>query len=341
MDDQLDSGKIGNLTIKDVARALNVSTSTVSRAISGKGRIGGETVRRVQEYIQEHNYVPNVIAQSLADQRTYNIGFICPAPEEVGAQYFYYGCMAGIYEALGDTPYDVLIIADGDRMDGRLDRALKKRKIDGAIVSRALVENHAESRLREAGVPFVVIGTSPDGQSFHVDHDHRTACAELTRRLLQGGRELALMGGDLSQYVMQDRLQGFLSACHETGIQPKDEMLQLGLSDSEQTQTALDTVLKAGAECLVCMDDQICGMVLSLLHHKGLQIPQDIQVASFYDSSLLQSYTPAITALRFDAQKLGAVACHMLLNQLEGQEVEIVETVGYDIALRASTSAIE
>lgn len=341
MDDQFDSGKAGNLTIKDVARALNVSTATVSRAISGKGRIGEDTVRRVKEYIREHNYVPNAIAQSLADQRTYNIGFICPSPQEVGAQYFYYGCMAGIYEALTDTPYDVLIIPDGDRVDGRLERALEKRKIDGAIVSQALVENHAESRLREAGVPFVVVGSLPDKTICQVDHDHRAACAELTRRLLTGGRRLALMGGDLSQYVTQDRLHGFLSACREAGVQEREDLLYLGLDGSEQTRAALEKALVAGAACLVCMDDRICGMVLSQLHHRGLRIPQDIQVASYYDSALLESYTPAITALRFDAQKLGAVACRMLLDQMEGRKAEAVETVGYDIALRASTPATE
>ena len=99
----------------------------------------------------------------------------------------------------------------------------------------------------------------------------------------------------------------------------------------------MDAALASGAGCLVCMDDRICSMALSLIHHRGLRIPQDIQVASFYDSFTLERYTPAITALRFDAQKLGAAACRMLLNQLEDRQPGLVEKVGYDIAMRSST----
>lgn len=89
MDYQLDSGKNSNLTIKDVARALNMSTTTVSRALSGKGRIGEDTARRVREYIQEHNYVPNAIAQSLAAQKTYNIEVIVPELDAMDSHAFF------------------------------------------------------------------------------------------------------------------------------------------------------------------------------------------------------------------------------------------------------------
>lgn len=337
MDDRLGSGKNASLTIKDVARALNVSTATVSRAISGKGRIGEETARRVKEYIREHNYVPNAIAQGLADQRTYNIGVVVPEVDAVDSHAFFRSCVTGVCRELYDTPYDVLTIIDDDGSSGKLARALERGKLDGAIVSRAHVGGKTTSRLRRAGVPFVLVGSLPDKTVCQVDHDHRAACAELTRLLLAGGRELALLGGDLGLYVTQDRREGFLAAHREGGIPVRDDRQYFGLDSPERVEAALDGAIASGAGCLVCMDDLICGMVLSRLHHQGLRIPQDIQVASFYDSSLLRSYTPAITALQFDAQKLGAVACRMLLDQLEGRETSAGETVGYDVALRAST----
>lgn len=327
------------MTIKDVARALNVSTTTVSRALSGKGRIGEETARRVREYIQEHNYVPNAIAQSLADQKTYNIGVILPEMDAMDCHAFFCSCVAGVCQEVSATPYDVLTIVDDDSSTGKLARALERKKLDGAIVSRAHVEGKAASRLRQAGVPFVLVGFSPDKTVCQIDHDHQSACAELTRHLLRGGRRLALIGGELNLYVVQDRLQGFMTACREAGVHVPDELLHMGVDSPEQAQAALNAALAAGADCLVCMDDRICGMVLSLLHHKGLKIPQDIQAASFYDSSLLQSYTPPITALQFDAQKLGAEACRLLLTQMEGRAVSMAEKIDYSIALRASTEA--
>ena len=330
-----------NLTIKDVARALNVSTTTVSRAISGKGRIGEETARRVQAYIQEHNYVPNAIAQSLADQKTYNIGVIIPELDAIDSHAFFRSCVTGVCRELSDTLYDVLMIIDADGDGGKLARALERRKLDGAIVSRAHVGGRTASRLRQSGVPFVLVGFSPDPAVCRVDHDHRAACSELTRRLLGGGRELALLGGDRQLYVTQDRLHGFLDAHREAGADLPDGRLSFELNTPERVEDAMDAALASGAGCLVCMDDRICSMALSLIHHRGLRIPQDIQVASFYDSFTLERYTPAITALQFDAQKLGAAACRMLLNQLEDRQPGLAEKVGYDIAMRSSTGTAE
>ena len=337
MGSQPGSGKNASLTIKDVAKALNVSTATVSRAISGKGRIGEETVRRVQEYIQEHNYVPNAMAQGLADQKTYNIGVIVPEMDAIDSHAFFRSCVAGVSRELSDTLYDILTIIDDDGSRGKLARALERGKLDGAIVSRAHVGGMTTSRLRQAGVPFVLVGSSPDKSICQVDHDHKTACAELTRALLTGGRELALLGDDLRLYVTQDRRQGFLTAHQEMGIPVREDRLYFELNSPERVEAALDAALSSGANCLVCIDDRICGVVLALLHHRELRIPQDVQVASFYDSFMLERYTPAITALHFDAQKLGSVACRMLLDQLEGREVGAAEIVGYEVALRDST----
>lgn len=341
MDNQSGGIKSGNLTIKDVARALNVSTTTVSRALSGKGRIGEETARRVQKFIRENNYVPNAIAKGLADQKTYNIGVIVPEVDAVDSQAFFRSCVTGVCRGLASTLYDVLMIIDEDGDGGKLTRALERGKLDGAIVSRAHVGGKTTARLKQAGVPFVLVGTSPDKTIRQVDHDHQTACAALTRTLLAGGRELALLGGDRQLYVTRDRFRGFLNAHHEAGVPVQDNRLYFELNSPERVEAALDAALASGAGCLVCMDDRICGVVLSLLHHRGLRIPQDIQIASFYDSFMLESYTPAITTLHFDAQELGEVACRMLLDRLEGREEGGVQTVGYDIVLRASTQAGE
>ena len=71
------------MTIDDIAEALGVSKTTVSRAISGKGRISAATTARIRDYIEQHNYKPNVVARGLAQQRTYNIGVVCPMDYEI------------------------------------------------------------------------------------------------------------------------------------------------------------------------------------------------------------------------------------------------------------------
>ena len=81
------------MTISDVAEALNISKTTVSRAISGKGRIGAETRRRVLEYIEEHNYKPSVIAKGLAQSKSYNIGWVMPSDYSVVDLPFFQKCL--------------------------------------------------------------------------------------------------------------------------------------------------------------------------------------------------------------------------------------------------------
>lgn len=324
-------------TIRDVARALNVSPTTVSRVLSGKGRISEETAARVREYIRQSNYVPNAIAQSLADQRTCNLGYILPGVEAMTSQSFFQDCLTGICRALAQTPYDVLMVLEEENGADRLERALVRRKLDGAIVSRALVDDRVCRRLQEAGVPFVLIGSSPDEEIVQVDHDHRTACAALTRRLLANGQRLALLGGSRGLFVTQDRLNGFLDACREAGLDEAGLLVYFDLDSPDRVDAALETALAAGAGCIVCMDDRICGMALSWLHRQGKRIPEEVGIASFYDSFLLESYTPPITTLRFDDRQLGAVACRLLLEQLEGQPAEPPDWIGYEIVFRGST----
>ena len=103
------SGNGEKITISDIAEALGISKTTVSRAISGKGRIGEDTVRRVQEYIKEHDYIPNPMAKGLASQRTYNIAWIMPGDSYITDLPFFQRCMIGVTNEASAHDYDVII----------------------------------------------------------------------------------------------------------------------------------------------------------------------------------------------------------------------------------------
>jgi DNA-binding LacI/PurR family transcriptional regulator len=102
--DEWGSNKI---TIGDVADALGISKTTVSRAISGKGRIGEDTRQRVMEYIEEHNYKPSPLAKGLAQSRTYNIGWIIPGDSTITDLPFFQRCMMGVSEMAASQGYGV------------------------------------------------------------------------------------------------------------------------------------------------------------------------------------------------------------------------------------------
>ena len=119
-----------NITISDVADALGVSKTTVSRAISGKGRIGDETRQRVLAYIEEHDYKPNVIAKGLAQSKTFNICVVMPSSYALVDLPFFQEAIMGIQEIAGMMEYDILLCICQENDISGLERIIKNRKVD-------------------------------------------------------------------------------------------------------------------------------------------------------------------------------------------------------------------
>jgi len=160
------------MTISDVAEALNISKTTVSRAISGKGRIGAETRRRVLEYIEEHNYKPSVIAKGLAQSKSYNIGWVMPSDYSVVDLPFFQKCLMGLLEMAAPVDYDVLVCTVSPDDMSQLERIVENHKVDGVVLGRTLVNDAPAEYLKEKKIPFVVVGSMDDDNVVQVDHDH-------------------------------------------------------------------------------------------------------------------------------------------------------------------------
>lgn len=162
-----------NLTIADIAQELGVSKTTVSRAMSGKGRIGEETRKRVQAYIEAHHYSPNVVAKGLAQNKTFNLGLVLPGDYQIVELPFFQKCMMGISRTASEAGYDVLLsMVTADKIT-QLQRAVTNRKIDGAILTRTLTDDAPMRYLQENGVPFVAIGSTDNTGVVQIDNDHR------------------------------------------------------------------------------------------------------------------------------------------------------------------------
>lgn len=326
------------LTIDDVAEALGVSKTTVSRAISGKGRIGVETKERVLEYIKEHNYKPNVIAKGLAQSKTYNIGILMPEDYNLIDLPFFQSCLMGVCNTASSLDYDVLISVVSENDITQLKRMIANDKVDGVILTRTFVQDMAIDFLKEAAIPFVTIGSTEDKEVYQVDNNHLEACKELTSLLLVlGMKRIALIGGKETHIVTNNRLQGFLDAHISQNIPVNNELIYMNASNAAIIEKAVVDILSKGADCIICMDDMICEYVLRKLKKEHLQVPADIKVASFYNSALLEHSRPSITSLQFDILKLGNQACKALIDCIEGREIKKQQLLAYEIVLKEST----
>lgn len=334
----MERGTKKNITIADVADALGVSRTTVSRAISGKGRIGKETRDRVMEYIQEHNYKPNVIAKSLAQSKTYNLCVVMPGDYGVVDLTFFQQCLFGIQEIAGAMEYDILLSICKDNDISSLDRIISNRKVDGVILMRTFVEDMQIEYLQDKQIPFVTIGSSNYKGVVQVDHDHRSACRELTSIiLLKQMKKVALIGGDEGHVVTRNRVGGFREAHESMGLEVDESLVALNLENNVMADKKVEEVISKGADCILCLDDAICSRVLKVLREKHVKVPKDIRVASFYNSSVLENNVPSITSLDFDPKELGMVACRIVLDLIEEQEVEPKTLLPYNVVLKEST----
>ncbi|MBQ2605828.1 MAG: LacI family DNA-binding transcriptional regulator, partial [Clostridiales bacterium] len=144
---------MNKITIDDIARDLGISKTTVSRSISGKGRISRKTRRMVLDYIKEHDYTPNPIARGLAQSKTYNIGWVVPGDSENFSLPYFQLTMFGMCEAAQTENYDVLLIMSYDSDISRLENMLKNRKVDGVVLGRTWENDLNIKALKENGIP--------------------------------------------------------------------------------------------------------------------------------------------------------------------------------------------
>jgi DNA-binding LacI/PurR family transcriptional regulator len=333
--DRLENKKI---TIADVALALNVSKTTVSRAISGKGRISEDTRRRVIEYIEENDYKPNVIAKGLAVNKTFNIALVIPGDCNLVDMPFFQNSMQGICEEASLNDYDVMLVTTAGNNFSNLERMISNNKVDGVILSRSMVKDNAADFLKERNIPFVLMGTSKDGGILQVDNDNKSGCCELVCRMLKSGvRRIGLIGGNRNYVVNRTRRQGYIEAYRVCKRELEESLVFEDCDKSDRIEQAVNKLIEAGTESIVCMDDAICAAVLQMLARRGIPVPEKMQVASFYDSSLLKNSKPAITSLLFDDKALGALTCRVLLKYIQGEPVKARTLLGYEVVSRDST----
>lgn len=326
------------LTIADIANDLGLSKSTVSRALSGKGRISPETRALVQGYAKKRNYKPSLPAKRKEKSRTLTIGVIMPQNYSIRHAPFFMKCLSGIHEAAAMQGYDILLTLSSNTDTKGLERMIFSHKADGVILMRSFLEDKAILLLEESGMPFVVIGSTDDDTAVRVDQDNEGAARELTSLLLrEGSKQIALIGGDESYVVSRQRRNGFVEAHKAMKAFMNMDLLFMNRENIVSIEQAVETALFRKADCIIAMDDYICLTVMDYLKKRGVLVPAEVQVASFFNSHLLDGCTPGITAAAFGNRRLGITAGDTLLNIINKKPYRRITRLGYEIIFKGST----
>ncbi len=326
-----------DITFDEIAKELGVSKSTVSRALSGKGRMGEDTRQRIRDYAQEHG-VWQKEKQTAEPSRTQNIAVVIPTDAYTTSVPFFQECLLGISEVATIFRYNVLITIGTPNDISGIQALVEKGAVDGVILLRNMEEDRLLKYLAEKHFLTGLTGTCDYEEVIQVDIDNREASESLVSLLIgQGYRRFAIVVGDAAYHVNRCRCQGCYDAFDKHGLPREYQMVYTNFVKLELVDSIISDMFAGKVECIICGDDVICTRIMSRLQAEGYRIPKDISIASLYNSTNLECFSPTVTALNVSERQVGNMIGKQLINRLRGDAYNARTNLGYEILLRKST----
>jgi len=210
--------------------------------------------------------------------------------------------------------------------------------VDGVILTRTVQNDPAVAFLIEKELPFVVIGLYEGAGVIQVDAKHEEAACELTRYLLgKGLKRIALLCGNPKHIVNQKRFFGVRQAYETMKMDKKYLKFYENMNSESDITRAIQDILYGGCDCVLCGDDRITISVLNKLRKANVKVPEEIRVATLFESIILDNYVPAVTGLTYDVMQLGRIVAQQLLSMIQGNEVPALTALDYQIVIKEST----
>lgn len=309
-----------NLTIKDIAARLNLSKSTVSRALRDSYDVNPETRSRVLSLVKELNFEPNINARGLREQKTFNIGVVIPSFQIP----FYSVAVGGIHKVLSEAGYNVMTSQTNEMYDSELKsvNSFLKSRVDGMLISFS-ADTHEFNHIKkvaEKGLPVVMfnrITREVDLPSVTVD-DYNGAYEGIKYLISRGGKNIAYISGPGSPLLSQRRKQGYLDCLKDYGLALREGWIIESDFSVAGGMKAAEEMLKLPAlpDSLFCICDSVAIGALIVLKKRGIRIPEDISVMGFTNDFFSGLVEPALTTISQPVFEIGEKAASLLLLQL-------------------------
>ena len=335
----------GVVRLKDIAKSAGVSTMTVSKALRDKPDIAASTRAHIQRLAREAGYVPHSAASGLRSKTTRLIGLVIPAFTDP----LHGRLISAVEQNAHELGYEVILMQSMGSVEReeRCVRRLMARRVDGILIApvpRLLPHPGCYDELRQRGVPTVILGQrSPFCAAFtSVETDDLAASAAVTRHLLGlGHRRIAFLGGPSTAPWAVERLEGYLLALREAGIERDDRLIfHAGAVVDEGSRTALQFIdERSDATALQAVNDLVAIGAADTLLNQGVRIPQDLSVAGFGNVLVSEYFRVPLTTVRQPKFRIGALALDHLMRLMRGEAVE-TQRLSAEIVVRASTGPV-
>ncbi|MBS7563910.1 LacI family DNA-binding transcriptional regulator [Mucilaginibacter sp. Bleaf8] len=316
----------GSYTIKDIAKALGLSTSTVSRALNGSYEIGAETKKLVLEYAEKVNYRPNPIALSLKEQKSHSIGVVVC---EVANNYFSQA-INGIESIAYNSGYHVIITQthESAAREATNVQHLLSRHVDGLLVSvsASTTDITPYQYLHDKGFPIVFFDRVAQAVNTHkITANNIKGAFDLTEHLIANGfTRIAHITSSRNLLISSERLEGYKEALQKYNLPVQPEYIkhcENGGMIQDEVEMALQELmtLPERPQALISTSDRITTTCIPIIKRMGFKIPDDVAFAGFTNSDVSESFDPPLTVLRQPAFQMGQMATELLIKTIESK----------------------
>ena len=314
-------------SMREVADLANVAISSVSRVLSGHPDVSADMRERVLDAVNQLEYEPDFLAQSLRRGATLSVGYV------VGdiSNPLIATITSGAESVLRQAGYSMLLMnSENDpELDAAHIRFFQARRVDGMILSLAS-ERREETLevLAQVDVPVIMVDRDVDAQldASIVRNDHKGGMREGVDHLLElGHRRIAMITGGLDLWPVRERIAGMTEAVTARGVQ--DETLSLvGSLSAEHGERSTEQVLAMHPRptAIIAGGNQVLAGCIRSLHRNGIRIPDDISLVTCDEVDLSELHLPPIASIARDTLKLGNTAAELLLERINGGEPRTV-----------------
>ena len=312
------------LTMKDIARELGISVATVSRALKDSPRISAERREAIQQYAREHNFAPNVIAESLRHSKVKPlrvIGVIIPE----FTHFYFSSILSGIEEEASARGYRIMVAQSNEQYERevKICQSFYENKVCGVIVSQAKDTHRYDhfQRLIDAGVPLVFydrICTGVNASRVVVD-DYMGALNAVSHLIETGCHRIAFYGSSMTLEISKNRYNGYRDALLKHGIRPDESLVRI-CDNRDDAEIITPGMLRQESrpDGFFAVNDDTAIGILYTAKRMGFRVPDDVSICGFTNGQRAVACDPMLTTVEQRGVRVGEEAANILIGYVEG-----------------------
>lgn len=331
-----------NITIKDIARELGISPSTVSRALKDHPDISQATRDAVNELAERWNYRPNPIAISLKSGSSKTIGVIIPDI----VHYFFSTVISGIEDVVYQRDYNMILCQSNEMWEHEVKniKTLLSSRVEGILASLSKTTSdlgHYRSIL-EKDIPLVFYDRVADElKTDSVVIDDETGSYKAVIHLLRTGKKrIVHLAGPMQLAIARNRLNGYLRAMKEYRLTPSEEDI-VKCDDIKSAERLIPGLLKRTPrpDAFFAVNDLTAAQTLMIVKRHGLRIPEDVAIVGFTNSQISTLTDPALTSVDQKGFEIGQTAARLLIDRIENRRLTVQnKIITSELVIRGSSS---